>query len=154
MMKHADGIADLQERYSGMLTLRVSLDHYDQPLHDRLRGELSWDRTIPGLQFLTQTGVRTHIAGRTCWDETEEELRQGFARLFARTGLAINADDPMELVLFPEMDRNRGCTGNYRGMLGHTGCIAILHDVRHFAHDREAQGRRTTRRPAVYAVAL
>lgn len=104
MMKHADGIADLQERYSGMLTLRVSLDHYDQPLHDRLRGELSWDRTIPGLQFLTQTGVRTHIAGRTCWDETEEELRQGFARLFARTGLAINADDPMELVLFPEMD--------------------------------------------------
>jgi len=106
MVKCADGITDLQERVGNRLTFRVSLDHYAQPQHDRLRGEHSWERTIPGLQFLAQHGIRTHIAGRTCWDETEDALRAGFARMFAQAGLSIDSFDSIELVLFPEMDDN------------------------------------------------
>src|SRR5690606_24728715 len=36
--------------------------------------------------------------------ETEDEVRAGFASLFAREGIALDAVDPSCLVLFPEMD--------------------------------------------------
>ena len=42
--------------------------------------------------------------GRALWPEREDELREGFARLFAAEGLPIDAFDPARLVLFPEMD--------------------------------------------------
>ncbi|MEX2616905.1 MAG: radical SAM protein [Alphaproteobacteria bacterium] len=106
MMKCADGILDLHERFGGRLTLRVSLDHYQPSKHDTLRGERSWDRTIPGLRFLTEHGITTHIAGRTCWEESTEGLRTGFAAAFRELGLPIDASDPVELVLFPEMDEH------------------------------------------------
>ena len=91
MMKCADSILDLHARFGDRLTLRVSLDHYQPAKHDELRGERSWERTIPGLRFLTGHGITTHIAGRTCWDESTESLRAGFA---------------VKLVLFPEMDEH------------------------------------------------
>ena len=34
----------------------------------------------------------------------EAQLRAGFARLFADRGIALDAQDPERLVLFPEMD--------------------------------------------------
>ena len=106
MMKCADGILDLQARFGDRLTLRVSLDHYRQPNHDLLRGERSWERTIPGLRFLAEHGITTHIAGRTCWDESPETLRAGYAAAFHALGLPIDAYDPVQLVLFPEMDEH------------------------------------------------
>ena len=44
------------------------------------------------------------VAGRTCWDEPEESLRAGYAALFAEHGIRVDAHDPVQLVLFPEMD--------------------------------------------------
>jgi len=38
------------------------------------------------------------------WGESETSARQGFAELFAERGIALDADDPARLVLFPEMD--------------------------------------------------
>src|SRR5690606_12546354 len=34
----------------------------------------------------------------------EADLRAAFARLFREVGLAVDAEDPAELMLFPEMD--------------------------------------------------
>jgi hypothetical protein len=36
--------------------------------------------------------------------EPEAVLRRGFARLFAELGIALDADDPVALMIFPEMD--------------------------------------------------
>ena len=47
---------------------------------------------------------RRDVAGRRLTDESETEARLGFARLFERIGLALDAADPSRLVLFPEMD--------------------------------------------------
>ena len=44
------------------------------------------------------------VAARTMWSEDQDAARAGFARLFAAEGFAINAQDPAECVLFPEMD--------------------------------------------------
>lgn len=93
----ADGARD-------RLRLRVSLDHYTEELHDEERGEGSWRVAIEGLAWLRDHGFRVEVAGRTRWDEQEADARAGYARLFDELDLAIDAEDPAELVLFPEMD--------------------------------------------------
>ena len=45
-----------------------------------------------------------HVAGRRFSDESEAEVRAGYARLFGELGIAIDAQSPVSLVLFPEMD--------------------------------------------------
>ena len=86
------------------LTFRVSLDHHTQELHDTERGEGSWPIALDGLHWLAQHGFNLNVAGRTCWGETEADERAGYARLFETEALPVRADDPGELVLFPEMD--------------------------------------------------
>ena len=44
------------------------------------------------------------VAGRTVWGESDSEARAGYAALYEKEGFAINAQDPGETVLFPEMD--------------------------------------------------
>ncbi len=97
-------LLELCRRHGARLRIRVSLDHYTAERHESLRGPRSWSPTLEGLGWLTANGVAVDVAGRTCWDETEDELRAGYAALFAREGIAIEAHDPGGLVLFPEMD--------------------------------------------------
>lgn len=107
MMKCANGLAALHGRFGEQLIIRVSLDHYTQPLHDMLRGEDSWEKTLFGLRWLAETGVSINVAGRTCWGESEASMRQGFGRLFAAQSIAVDPENPEQLVLFPEMDETQ-----------------------------------------------
>lgn len=104
MMKQADALLDLKARFGERLRLRISVDHHGPALHELERGEDSWRQMLPGLRWLAQQGFNTNVAGRTCWNESEENLRAGFARLFEAEGIGLDAGDPVELVLFPEMD--------------------------------------------------
>ena len=61
---------------------------------------------IEGLRWLSDSGFRIHIAGRTRWGEDEATLRAGFAALFAAEKIDIDAQNPASLVLFPEMDES------------------------------------------------
>ncbi len=94
----------LNTRYGNRLTLRVSLDHYAQDLHEKERGERTWDKTLEGIDWLVANGFQVTIAGRTCWGETEPEARAGYAALYHAQNWPIDAGDPMQTVLFPEMD--------------------------------------------------
>ncbi|MCH9020025.1 MAG: radical SAM protein, partial [Proteobacteria bacterium] len=104
MMKLAAPLIDLRRRYGDALAIRVSLDHYTPTLHEIERGARSWKPTIEGLGWLARNGFRLNVAGRTYWDESEAELRKGYARLFAEHAIPVDAHDPVALVLFPEMD--------------------------------------------------
>jgi uncharacterized Fe-S cluster-containing radical SAM superfamily protein len=104
MMKLRAPLLALRERHGNRLVLRVSVDHYAQGPHEEERGAHSWRPTIEGLKWLNANGFALNVAGRTLWGESEEEMRRGFAGLFDRLGLALDAQDPVELVLFPEMD--------------------------------------------------
>lgn len=86
------------------LRLRISLDHHTGELHDEERGEGAWRVALEGVAWLRDHGFRIEVAGRTRWDEAEEEARAGYARLFEELELPVDASDPTELVLFPEMD--------------------------------------------------
>ena len=98
------GLADLQARYAGKLTMRISLDHYSKAKHEEERGANTWDKAIEGVDWLSQQGFKLAIAGRTCWGETEPAARVGYAKLFATQNWLINAEDHWSLTLFPEMD--------------------------------------------------
>jgi sulfatase maturation enzyme AslB (radical SAM superfamily) len=98
------GLLDLEKRFGPRLTIRVSLDHYGKSLHEAERGLRTWVRTIAGLDWLAKNGFRVAIAGRTCWSEGEAETRAGYARLIAERGWPVDAADPGQLVLLPEMD--------------------------------------------------
>ena len=97
-------LLDLQGRLGGKLTIRVSLDHYTPELHEEERGPDTWQPTVDGLVWLARNGFNLAVAGRMMWGESETSARQGFAELFAERGIALDADDPARLVLFPEMD--------------------------------------------------
>jgi sulfatase maturation enzyme AslB (radical SAM superfamily) len=98
------GLLDLKSRYGEALTLRVSLDHFTKEEHDRERGDGSFDIAMTGLEWIQSHRFKTHIAGRAIFAESLDDARRGFADLFARKGWSINAQDPSQLVLFPEMD--------------------------------------------------
>jgi uncharacterized Fe-S cluster-containing radical SAM superfamily protein len=104
MMKVADALRTLRRRFGEMLVVRVSIDHYTEALHEIERGKNSWKPAIGGLDWLARNGFAPRIAGRTFWGEPEAALRRGYARLLAERGIALDAHDPEQLVLFPEMD--------------------------------------------------
>tara|TARA_B100000614_G_scaffold211102_1_gene194280 strand:- start:20 stop:985 length:966 start_codon:yes stop_codon:yes gene_type:complete len=104
MMKCADGLLAINERFGDRLVLRVSVDHYTQALHEMERGKRSWKPTIDGLAWLAANGFSINVAGRMKWGEPEDKMRAGYARMCDEVGIDLDTDDPMALVLFPEMD--------------------------------------------------
>jgi sulfatase maturation enzyme AslB (radical SAM superfamily) len=98
------GLVALREAYGHRLVLRVSLDHYRKAQHEEERARGSFEKTIEGMDWLASNGFAVALAARTCWGESETEMRAGFAALIAEHDWPIEARDPVQLVLFPEMD--------------------------------------------------
>lgn len=104
MRHHRPALLDLRARHGERLRLRVSLDHHTRAVHEGERGARTWQPTIDGLVWLAREGFAVDVAGRRFTVEPEAEVRAGYAALFARHGIAIDAADPVRLTLFPEMD--------------------------------------------------
>ncbi|MEM8878792.1 MAG: radical SAM protein [Pseudomonadota bacterium] len=99
-----EGLLELKQRFGDQLTLRVSLDHYSEEFHEKERGRGTFEVACRGSDWLAEHGFQQTVAGRTCWGEALDTAREGYRELFSRRGWTIDADDPMQLVLFPEMD--------------------------------------------------
>jgi uncharacterized Fe-S cluster-containing radical SAM superfamily protein len=104
MAKSKPALLRLRDRFGERLVIRVSIDHYGPQVHELERGERSWRPTIEGLLWLVHNQFSVHVASRRLSGESEIEIRRGFARLFAELGVPIDADDPVTLTVFPEMD--------------------------------------------------
>jgi hypothetical protein len=104
MDKMKPALLRLHERFGDRLTLRVSIDHYSRAVHELERGRRNWAPTIDGLVWLAENGFSINVASRYLSGEPEAVLRRGFAQLFAELGIALDADDPVALMIFPEMD--------------------------------------------------
>ena len=99
-----EGLLALQAEYAGKLTLRISLDHHDAGQHDAERGTGAHAKTLKGMAWLRDNGITMAVAGRAIMNESEAHARAGFAALFKRMDLDIDAQDPGATVIFPEMD--------------------------------------------------
>ena len=104
MAKCKQALLRLRERYGDRLTIRVSVDHYGRQVHELERGRRSWQPTIDGLVWLARNGFSLNVASRQLSGEPETVIRAGFADLFAELDVAIDPDDPVALMVFPEMD--------------------------------------------------
>lgn len=103
MMRRKEEIARLATRFGAAMRVRVSLDHYHAEIHDRERGSGSFSKAMEGLSWLASQGVALELAGRRLSDEADHELRMGFARLLHAHAIPVDAYDPCQLVIFPEM---------------------------------------------------
>ncbi|QHQ34476.1 radical SAM protein [Algicella marina] len=99
-----EGLLLLRLAFGDKLTLRVSLDHHTPKHHDTERGKGSYEKTLTGMRWLRDNGFRMAVAGRTVWGDDDATSRRGYANLFARENFRIDAMNPGETVLFPEMD--------------------------------------------------
>ena len=151
MRKRRVELCALRDRFGEQLTVRVSLDHYSAPVHEAERGKRSWGPTIEGLVWLAREGFSVHVAGRRLTAEPEPGLRAGYSRLFAELGVSIDAQDPVRLMLFPEMDASRDVpeiTEACWGILGRSPESVMC------ASARMVVKRRGALRPAVLACTL
>jgi predicted phosphodiesterase len=103
MQRHLPLLARLHAAHGARLAVRVSLDHYTREGHERVRGDGSFAPALAGLSWLASTGFALAVAARFGEGETEVAFRAGFAGLFRDHDLALDAADPEQLVLFPEL---------------------------------------------------
>ncbi|WP_111734646.1 radical SAM protein [Roseovarius amoyensis] len=146
-----DALAQLGAEFGDRMVLRVSLDHWSEAHHDSERGKGSFAITLEGMRWLRDAGIRTTVAGRTLWGESEAEARAGYAKLYAEHGFAIDANDPSQTVLFPEMDEAADVpeiTSSCWGILGKSPDDVMC------ASSRMVVKRRGADRPAVVACTL
>ncbi|WP_371223892.1 radical SAM protein [Roseovarius sp. 2305UL8-3] len=107
MRKHVQqGLLELVDTYGDKLTLRVSVDHWSEVLHDEERGKGAFARTMEGMEWLRDAGIRMAVAGRTVWGESEADGRAGYEALYQSYNFKIDAHNPGMTVLFPEMDES------------------------------------------------
>ncbi len=99
-----EGLKRLNSAFPGKLMLRVSVDHFDADLHDAERGAGTFDKTLSGMKWLRDNGIKMSVAGRSVMGEGDAESRAGYAEFFAENDFKIDAQDPAQTVLFPEMD--------------------------------------------------
>jgi MoaA/NifB/PqqE/SkfB family radical SAM enzyme len=111
----------LRDQYGDRLTIRASLDHHDPAIHEQERGHRSWAPALDGLIWLARNGFKLDVAGRRFTGETEQSIRNGFAALFAQHNIPVDAQDPVHLMLFPEMEPERDVPEIT------TACWGILH---------------------------
>ena len=104
MQRRKAGLLALGASCGAKLQFRVSLDHFTPARHEDERGPGSFRPTLQGLQWLSRNGFNVTVAGRTMWGEDQDAEREGFAKLFAEHGIALDARNPADLTLFPEMD--------------------------------------------------
>ena len=104
MLNKREKLLPFKKAHGDALAVRVSVDHYTREGHEEIRGKDTWSPMVEGLRWLAENGFNLAVAGRTCWDETEETGRAGYAGLFAAEDIPVDADNPGRLVLFPEMD--------------------------------------------------
>jgi uncharacterized Fe-S cluster-containing radical SAM superfamily protein len=141
MRRFETALLRLRDEHSDRLTLRVSLDHYSQAVHEAERGAGTWTKALDGLQWLARNSFSIAVAGRVLPGESEAEGRAGYQSLFDKLGLSVSAADPARLVLFPEMDSGAGHPRDQRGLLVDPGQVTGERDVREQPDGGEAQGR-------------
>ncbi len=100
------GLLALREAHGDRLCLRVSLDHWQGARHDEIRGRGSFEKTLAGMRWLADHGFNMAVAGRALWEMSEGESRAAYGALFAENNFKIDAQDPGQTVLFPEMDES------------------------------------------------
>jgi len=102
--RYKNELLGLREQYGEKLQLRISLDHHSPAVHEKERGERTFEPTLKMAKWLFDQGFRLSIAGRAVETESESEALRGYQSLLKEHEIGLNADSSEHLVIFPEMD--------------------------------------------------
>lgn len=97
LKRHEKSLIQLKEVYGDKLHLRISLDHYSKEIHEKERGEGTFDKTLESIGRLKDQGFNVSVAGRQLSGENLDQCESGYQSLLQ------NIDMKSKLVLFPEM---------------------------------------------------
>ena len=101
--KHFEELDELNKKYPNQLTLRISLDHYTQKVHERERGPETFARTLTTMNTLGKMGFKLAVAGRSLENESREKALQGYQSILDEYEVGITVSDGENIVIFPEM---------------------------------------------------
>ena len=107
LLRESSKLEELHSKFGEALKLRISLDHYAEETNAIERGNRSWKPAIQSLQWLSEKAMHFAVAGRTMWNEDEQSMRAGYSALFEKENIALDAANPEQLILFPEMDESQ-----------------------------------------------
>ena len=100
-------LVEFNQHFPGKLTLRISLDHYTQKIHEKERGEGTFEATLQCMKELQELGLQITLASRFLKKESWEEAKRGHRLLLAQWKIQLDFDNPQSFVIFPEMDEQR-----------------------------------------------
>tara|TARA_Y100000310_G_C20702969_1_gene831810 strand:+ start:11264 stop:12187 length:924 start_codon:yes stop_codon:yes gene_type:complete len=87
-------LKELQNSSQNNLTFRVSLDHYDEKIHDSIRGNGSFSFTLKNVKQLHENGFKPIITSTAIVYENnelnEEQIAIKFKELFSKDGIDID----------------------------------------------------------------
>lgn len=101
--KHFDELDALNKKYPGKLTLRISLDHHKESVHERERGPKTFNRTLTTMNTLSKMGFNLAVAGRSLENESRNEALQGYQSILDEYEVGITVIGGENIVIFPEM---------------------------------------------------
>jgi sulfatase maturation enzyme AslB (radical SAM superfamily) len=101
--KHFEELDKLNKKYTGKLTLRISLDHYTAEMHESERGPKTFDRTLSTMAKLHKMGIALGVAGRSLANESIQTALQGYQSILDEYDVGIQVADGENIVIFPEM---------------------------------------------------
>jgi MoaA/NifB/PqqE/SkfB family radical SAM enzyme len=95
-------LLELNKKHGDHFRMRVSLDHYTKEVHEKERGEKTFDSTLETFKWLYENDFHMSIAGRSLIDENSADATSGYQKLLHDIGvdLKLSSDN---LVVFPEM---------------------------------------------------
>ena len=96
----------LNDQFGDQIVIRVSLDHWDCVKHDAERGLGTFEKTIEGMRWLNEHNIKMAVAGRSEFSDNEQAARIAYEELFRLHNFKIDAFNPSETVLFPELEEN------------------------------------------------
>lgn len=101
LKRHQQNLLRLKDLYADKLHLRVSLDHHRREVHERERGEGTFEETLSQLKWLSDHRFNLSVAGRALLDEPMDQCLKGYQELF--DSRSIDLDVALKCVVFPEM---------------------------------------------------
>mgnify|MGYP003648701865 FL=1 len=93
----------LNKKHPGKLTLRISLDHHTESVHERERGPKTFNRTLTTMNTLSKMGFKLAVAGRSLENESRDEALEGYQSILDEYEVGITVTGGENIVIFPEM---------------------------------------------------
>jgi organic radical activating enzyme len=103
--RHHTELEDLKNQYGNKLSLRVSLDHHTESIHEKERGANTFKKTMDEFKYLYDQGFNLSLASRSLSDESMQDSIAGHNALLRSYGIELDLAE--KLVVFPEMKSGR-----------------------------------------------